>query len=144
MNDKPIPFDGLFPLPFRVLFLVGLGILLWAANLHVLGLGGIDVATALDLHTSDSGIALTSPLSLRYTGTNRKASGLYFPLYRMFVTYSACCFGAWLLFIYMVHGNPLLVDAFRHIPAICGLIILIGLITPLDIFQKRERDMFLL
>lgn len=40
-------FSASFPLPFRVLALVGLAILLWAVNLHVLWLLGIDAEWAL-------------------------------------------------------------------------------------------------
>jgi hypothetical protein len=137
MSDTPISFDGIFPLPFRVFFLFGLGIILWAANLHILGSEGVDVATVLDLRASGS-------VSLRHTGTGLRASTLHFPLYKVFVTYSACWLVAWLLFINMVHGNTLLVDTYRHIPGICALVMLIGLITPLDIFHKRERERFLL
>jgi len=138
-NVKAIPFDGIFPLPFRVFFLVGLGILGWATNLHVLDSFGVDVITALQMRKSD----LIS-LSPRHPRSSLKASTIYSPVYRFFLAYSVWCFGAWALFIYVVHGNVLLVDAFRHIPAICALFILIALISQLDIFQKRERDVFLL
>jgi hypothetical protein len=42
-------FSAAYPLPFRVLTLIGLEILLWAINLHVLTSLGIDAAGALDL-----------------------------------------------------------------------------------------------
>ena len=42
-------FSTAYPLPFRVLTLIGLEILLWAINLHVLTSLGIDAAGALDL-----------------------------------------------------------------------------------------------
>lgn len=42
-------FSASFPLPFRVLTLVGLEILLWAVNLHVLTILGVDAGGALDL-----------------------------------------------------------------------------------------------
>lgn len=42
-------FSVAYPLPFRVLTLIGLEILLWAINLHVLTSLGIDAAGALDL-----------------------------------------------------------------------------------------------
>jgi hypothetical protein len=52
----PLPeFSASFPLPFRVLFLVGLAILLWAANLHVLSLLGLDVSWVLDIRDGDDG-----------------------------------------------------------------------------------------
>lgn len=42
-------FSASFPVPFRVLVLVGLAILLWAVNLHVLWLLGIDAEWALSV-----------------------------------------------------------------------------------------------
>lgn len=49
-------FSASFPLPFRVLTLVGLEILLWAINLHVLTSLGVDVGCALDLSEDESGV----------------------------------------------------------------------------------------
>ncbi|WVW78401.1 hypothetical protein I302_100355 [Kwoniella bestiolae CBS 10118] len=42
-------FSSSFPLPFRVLFLIGLAQLLWAVNLHVLHVLGLDISWILDL-----------------------------------------------------------------------------------------------
>ncbi|WWC59509.1 uncharacterized protein I303_102065 [Kwoniella dejecticola CBS 10117] len=42
-------FSSSFPLPFRVLFLIGLAQLLWAINLHALSSLGLDVSWILDL-----------------------------------------------------------------------------------------------
>ncbi|WVR04664.1 hypothetical protein IAU60_001675 [Kwoniella sp. DSM 27419] len=42
-------FSASFPLPFRVLFLIGLAQLLWAVNLHVLHILGLDTSWVLDL-----------------------------------------------------------------------------------------------
>lgn len=48
-------FSASFPLPFRVLFLVGLATLLWAVNLHVLSIIGIDMSWVLDLRDDPGG-----------------------------------------------------------------------------------------
>jgi hypothetical protein len=48
-------FSASYPLPFRVLTLVGLEILLWAINLHVLTGLGVDAGRALDLTEDDEG-----------------------------------------------------------------------------------------
>jgi EXS family len=140
-SPNAMPFDGLFPLPFRVFFLAGLGILGWATNLHVLDSSGVDVVDALDLRISETS---TSPRSMYRSPQSIKKSALYFPVYRLFFSYSIWCFGAWALFVYVVRGNVLFVDAFRHIPAICGILILFALVTQMDILQRRERDAFLL
>ncbi|TYJ56906.1 hypothetical protein B9479_002351 [Cryptococcus floricola] len=42
-------FSASFPLPFRVLFLVGVALLLWAINLQVLSWIGLDMSWILDL-----------------------------------------------------------------------------------------------
>ncbi|KAJ9108225.1 hypothetical protein QFC19_002472 [Naganishia cerealis] len=47
-------FSSAFPLPFRVLALVGFALLLWAVNMHVLTLLGVDVAWAADLGGPDA------------------------------------------------------------------------------------------
>ena len=133
-----LPFDAFFPLPFRALFLAGMGTLGWATNLHGLELSGVDVVTAMDLRTPESAVKLPLPWNHHY-----KTSAIYSPVYRLFIAYSLWCFGAWTLYIYSAHGNVMLVDAFGYIPAICGLFVLIVLISQFDAFQKRERDMFL-
>lgn len=48
-------FSASFPLPFRVLFLVGLATLLWALNLHVLAALRIDISAVLDLRDDPGG-----------------------------------------------------------------------------------------
>lgn len=42
-------FSASFPLPFRVLTLVGFAILLWAINLHVLSILGVDTVSAFGI-----------------------------------------------------------------------------------------------
>lgn len=46
-------FSASFPLPFRVFTLVGLELLLWAINLHVLSRADIDAGSALDIGEED-------------------------------------------------------------------------------------------
>ena len=47
------PFSASFPLPFRVLFLIGLAQFLWATNLHLLNHIGLDTAWILDFRDQD-------------------------------------------------------------------------------------------
>lgn len=135
------PLAALFPLPFRVLFLVGLGILGWATNLHGLERLGVDGPSILELQDR-------SYLPLRSSSPSRhkqpSAHAFYAPLYRLFVIYSAWCFGAWLLYRAQTRSNLALVDVFAYIPGVCILCVLTVLLCTVDIVQKRERDSFLL
>lgn len=146
-NNVEIPFAATFPLPFRVLFLAGMGILGWATNLHGLNIHGIDAVTALELRkTSMDYTPLRGPLPT-HRGPGFKfvpnPAVVYDPIYRLFTLFAVWCFIAWATFRLVTHGNVVLVDIFRYIPAICSLGVLVVLICPLDIIYKRERDMFL-
>jgi len=68
---------------------------------------------------------------------------VYDPIYRLAVMFLAWCFLGWALFRLVTHGNVVLVDIFRYVPAICALGVLTVLICPFDVVHKRERDMFL-
>ncbi|KAI0041596.1 EXS-domain-containing protein [Auriscalpium vulgare] len=149
MNDESddLSFVVAFPLPFRVLFLAGIGILGWAANLHGLHLLGIDTVSALDLHPHDDYDSHPSlPLDRRNGGLKlvSDASFLYTPVYRTTFSYGVCCLSAWAVYRYATHGSSFLVDPFKFIPAICALGVLMVLLCPYNVFQKRERDAFLL
>lgn len=137
-----LPFAASFPLPFRVLFLAGFGILCWATNLHGLSLLGIDVATALGTGSRET---QPYPLPLRPATSHHLSSGstLYRPVYRLFVLYAAWCLSGWLLFRYLVHDDSASVDVYKFIPLICSLVVLMILISPFRFAYKRERDTFL-
>ncbi|KII92819.1 hypothetical protein PLICRDRAFT_103603 [Plicaturopsis crispa FD-325 SS-3] len=134
--DPEIAFAAAFPLPFRVIFLVGLGILGWATNLHGLDALGVDAAAAFDLRPRaplpSNGFKLVPP-----------PQALHTPIYRVFVAYAGWCMLAWTLFRYATYSNTLLVDVFRYIPALCALSIVTVLVSPFNVCFKRERDMFL-
>ncbi|KIJ67610.1 hypothetical protein HYDPIDRAFT_26035 [Hydnomerulius pinastri MD-312] len=138
-TSDEVPLAASFPLPFRVLFLVGMGILGWAANLHGLHLLGVDGPNALELQAGHIYLPLRSPSS----GGHSSARAFYAPVYRFFAGYSGWCFAAWIIFRMATYSNTTLVDIFRYIPAVCLLGVLTVLICPYDVFQKRERDSFL-
>jgi hypothetical protein len=148
MSDNvEIPFAATFPLPFRVLFFAGMGILGWATNLHGLNVLGIDAALTLELRKTSTDYApLRSPLPT-HRGLGFKLipnpAAVYDPIYRLAVMFLAWCFLGWALFRLVTHGNVVLVDIFRYVPAICALGVLTVLICPFDVVHKRERDMFL-
>lgn len=129
-----------FPLPFRVLFLVGLGLLGWVTNLHGLQLLGIDGPGVLEFQASSNYLPLRSPSSSGHAS----ARSFYLPLYRIFVGYTGWCFVAWLVFRAATQSDAALVDIFRYVPAVCILGVVTVLVCPYDVFHKRERDWFLL
>ncbi|KAH7888483.1 EXS family-domain-containing protein [Phlebopus sp. FC_14] len=138
VNDE-VPLAASFPLPFRVLFLVGMGILGWATNLHGLQLLGIDGPNTLGLQKGHVRLPLrTSP-----HGGQFSARASYIPVYRFFAGYSIWCFIAWSLYRMATNSSTALVDVFRYIPAVCLLGVLTVLVCPYDVFYKRERDSFL-
>ncbi|KAG1746222.1 EXS family-domain-containing protein [Suillus lakei] len=128
-----------FPLPFRVLFLIGLGILAWATNLHGLHLLGIDAGSALELHSCRAFLPTTSSFS-RASSSPRVS---YVPVYRLFAGYATWCFVGWSFFRLVTHSNTMLVDTFKYVPALSSLGVLTTLICPFELCQKRERDLFL-
>ncbi|EGO25437.1 hypothetical protein SERLADRAFT_448412 [Serpula lacrymans var. lacrymans S7.9] len=142
--SNEIPLAASFPLPFRVLFLAGMGILGWATNLHGLHLLGIDAPAVLELQEPQDHIPLRLPSS-RLSGFRRilDAALTYTPVYRVFTAYSLWCFVAWLYFRYSSQSDPALVDLFKYIPAVCALGALTLLLCPYDVFQKHERDAFI-
>ncbi|KAF8838809.1 EXS-domain-containing protein [Paxillus ammoniavirescens] len=139
VNDE-VPLSASFPLPFRVLFLVGMGVLGWATNLHGLQLLGIDGPSTLELHANHIYLPLRSPSP---SGSHPSARAFYTPVYRFFAGYVTWCFVAWLIFRMATHSDIALVDIFRYIPAVCVLGVLTILVCPYDVFHKRERDSFL-
>ncbi|KAF8499751.1 EXS family-domain-containing protein [Russula emetica] len=158
-NDlDDLSFVIAFPLPFRVLFLAGVGILGWAANLHGLRLLGVDAASALDLRTIER-----TPLPLivvdgqhhaqaqphgamieQPTDTITTSPSLSSPVYRLAFWYGLWCSAAWAMYHSATDGNAALVDFFKYIPAVCALVVLIFMFTPHDVMHKRERDAFIM
>ncbi|KAF8135807.1 EXS family-domain-containing protein [Boletus edulis] len=136
--EDPVPLAAIFPLPFRALFLVALGVLGWATNLHGLQLLGIDGPGLLELQASSIQLPLRSPSPS--SGGHPSARSFYMPLYRMFVAYTSWCFVAWFLFRAVTQSDATLADVFRYVPAVCILGVVTALVCPYDILHKRERD----
>lgn len=142
--DDETPITVSFPLPFRVLVLVGLGILGWATNLHGLDLLGVDVVTAMDLRLE--GNNPVTPLPAHRPAAFKSTINAYLiyrAAYRLFMAYSIWCFSLWLLYRFVTWGDITRVDAFGYIPGICALFAVLALICPFDVLHKRERDKFL-
>ncbi|KAL0579156.1 protein-ER retention protein [Marasmius crinis-equi] len=135
--DDEIPYSVSFPLPFRVLGLVGLGIIGWATNLHGLETVGIDAPKVLELRTNES-LPRTTPRRLQGATTH------YSNIYRVAGIYFGWFFATWLLYIFLSHGDTKLVDAYGYIPGLLAVAIILVLACPFRVFYKHERDSFLL
>jgi hypothetical protein len=146
-ESDDLSFVIAFPLPFRVLFLAGAGILGWAANLHGLRFLGVDAASALDLRTIEY-----TPLPLEAQQAHRAieqptdatSPSPFYSVYRLAFWYGLWCSAAWAMYRSATDGNPALVDFFKYVPAVCALVVLMFLFTPHDVMHKRERDAFIM
>ena len=163
MNDdvsEEMTFSALFPLPFRALFLGGLGILGWATNLHGLEALGIDAGSALELsthlhhhqrltssslssRTDDTPLPTTKPPPTRGWRSVGGSGRVYMPVYRLFGQYTLATLVAWALYRNATHGDIELVDVFKFIPAVTMLALLMVLVAPFNVAEKRERDKFM-
>ncbi|CDO75340.1 hypothetical protein BN946_scf184966.g8 [Trametes cinnabarina] len=142
-------FSAAFPLPFRVLCLIGLGILGWATNLHGLHLWQVDAVGTLELGAAGDGYRITSPLptdrrNRGWKSTEFYGAAAYRPIYKVFIAYSAWTFACWLVYRLATHKDVSLVDSYKFVPAIAMLSVLTVLVCPFNVFYKHERDKFLL
>lgn len=138
-------FSAAFPLPFRVLCLVGLGILGWATNLHGLHIWHIDAPNTLELSLSaHDGRRLTSPLPTA-TGWRHAPAGPppHRAVYRVFAVYAGWTLACWVVFRVATAADAALVDGFKFVPALAVLFVLTALVCPFDVLHKHERDRFL-
>ena len=135
---------AVFPLPFRVLSLICLGILGWATNLHGLHALGLDPIGALNLKVHHS---TRMPLPTdRNSGFKHfpHPSSSYVPIYRLFASCSIWCFLLWCIYRYATYENLIYVDVFKYLPAVAILGLLTGLFCPFEVLEAPHRDAFLL
>ncbi|KAK2464223.1 hypothetical protein APHAL10511_003680 [Amanita phalloides] len=133
--------DALFPLPFRVLALVGVGIMGWATNLHGLHAYNIDVVSAMDLRTE--AYPPNSPRTRRWNSYRHRTSPPHATIYALSAVYVIWLFVTWLIYASAMHGVPETADAFKYVVSVAILVIIAALICPFDILFKRDRDQFL-
>lgn len=146
------PFSATFPLPFRVLALLGFGGLLWATNLHILDWLGVDTAQALQIphHKPSNGLpSHTPPVSsppspLPFSGNlHAHPSTLYPPVYRVVATYISFVAGGWFLFYLFTQGDIGALNASKWIPAVCYTVILVAAILPLrDVYGVQRSHLY--
>ncbi|EKM80664.1 hypothetical protein AGABI1DRAFT_119253 [Agaricus bisporus var. burnettii JB137-S8] len=130
-----------FPLPYRVLFLVGLGILGWATNLHGLDFSGIDPISAFNLWSEGQKARIASRQMPH--GNLVITSTPYMAIYKIFFVYMAFCIASWTIYRSCTKGDDVLVDAFGYIPLVTILVIIIFLVCPMSVPLKYEREKFL-
>lgn len=160
MDGEDILASSAFiPLPFRALALVGVGLLCWATNLHILHLLGIDVATVLETRSqkiplstpsspphgspSESPIPLAPAYSPHTIASSSSSTALYPAIYRLFVIYAAWVLITYVAFKMAINGDMRLMNRSRGIVTLASVGVVVGLFCPFNILQKRERDTFM-
>ena len=143
-------FSAVFPLPFRVLSLVGLGGLCWATNLHILDWLGVDAAQALQKphHKAPSGLPshtppYSAPGSPCSTNIYVHPSTLYRPIYRIVGTYISFVASGWFLFYVLTRGDITSLNTTKWVPSICFAVILVSAVLPLrDIYGTQRSYLY--
>jgi hypothetical protein len=156
-------FSLSFPLPFRVLFLIGLAQLLWATNLHILHLLGLDTSWILDIKDPPDGTRPSSTNGLidrqeggegeegtmeelgieleGGVGESKKvpSGSLYGPVYKIFLGYSVWVGLGWATFRWMTDGDGVKMERWRGLVVIIALGAVLGVILPYRGIGERER-----
>jgi hypothetical protein len=130
-----------FPLPYRVLFLIGLGILAWATNLHGLNSCGVDIIGAMNLRAEANSSKPSIP-TYHPAFNYLKIVSLYQSIYRLFLSYTSICASSWVIFKVMTHGDPSLMDKHGYIPVMTAIAIIFIVLCPYDILIRSEREKF--
>ncbi|KAF8635246.1 hypothetical protein AX17_004019 [Amanita inopinata Kibby_2008] len=144
VDNTEILISASFPLPFRVVALVGLGILAWATNIHGLLCFNIDVVSAMDLRIDGYPLKALNPLPAhRWNGHGQHKTTPQKIFYSISFVYFIWFLATWLIYVSATGGNPKIADAFGYIAAVAILVILIVLICPFPLLFKRERDKLL-
>ncbi|KAF9529216.1 EXS family-domain-containing protein [Crepidotus variabilis] len=141
-QDEEVFKNLSFPLPYRVLFLIGLGIFGWAANLHGLDILGVDAVGAMDLRADAQTSKSVMPVHHANVFNHTKAVVLYRAAYRLCWSYAAYIFTSWIVFRLITHGDRSLVDQYGFIPGVTALAAVYLIFCPHDILFKAERDKF--
>ncbi|ESK96547.1 protein-er retention protein [Moniliophthora roreri MCA 2997] len=144
--DNQIPYSVFFPLPYRVLFLVGLGVVGWATNLHGLDMLDVDAHAVLELRSNDYfSLPRASPRQRHDSfRTFQTDSSLHYKnVYRIAAGYCLWVSATWLIYAYCTQGDPSLADSYGYLPGIATLFTIFILLCPFHIFYRHERDKFL-
>lgn len=135
-------FSSSFPLPFRVLFLVGLAQLLWALNLHILHLLGLDTAWILDFRDTShetTEINLNDERRLPSPSGRPESGKLYQPVYKLFLVYTAWVGSGWVLFRWITEGEAESMEEWRWFVGIIAIGAAVGALAPWEGVGEKER-----
>jgi hypothetical protein len=135
------PLSASFPLPFRVLTLVGLAILLWATNLHILHLLGINVPKALDFRdTEDEDGDVFTDIEEKEERGDLKTT--YMTIYKLAVIYGVFVGSGWGLFRVVTGGEVEVMEQWRGLVGVVLLGVGAGALVPWRGIGERERRGF--
>jgi EXS family len=139
------PFSVAFPLPYRVLFLIGVGGLCWATNLHSLEALGIDTLHVLQIR-GDKPSLPSSLYGRQYLPHNISslsyAHSLHPPIYRLLFVYFAWIAAGWLGFAYFTGGSVVDLDTYKLIPIITWLGVIAATMVPVSTVLQAQRSLF--
>jgi len=126
--DPDISFSVYFPLPYRVLGILLLGIWAWATNIHVLELSNIDTSSLFNgrvklLHTSDP--------------------SMFMPVYRIAAMFSILAISSLLSFWTFTLGDVIAVREWEILPLSCLAFLFCLLLCPFNVLYRTERFKFL-
>jgi hypothetical protein len=135
------PLSASFPLPFRVLSLVGLAILLWGTNLHILHLLGINVPKVLDFRDSteeeEDVFTETEPEPKRIGGEVG-----YQAVYKLAIVYTCFVGSGWVLFRVITGGEVESMEDWRGLVGVVLVGVVGGALVPWRGIGERERRGF--
>ncbi|CAG8516073.1 7328_t:CDS:2 [Ambispora leptoticha] len=121
-------FSHSFPLPYRVLILICIGLWAWGSNLQILSWFGIDVHMLLST-------------SNQYTEKRPPTS--YKSVYLLATILSAWVGFNLMTFWWLTDGDPAAIANWTAVPLFCYLMMITIVVCPFNILIRRERMRFL-
>lgn len=139
------PFGVAFPLPYRVLSLVGVGVACWATNLHLLDILSVDTAHVLQIRNDKLPAPFHGRASSQSSSYNLTVfahpSTLYPPIYKLLAVYFAWIVLGWLAFTFFINGDINALDAYKIIPIVSYLGIIGAAVVPFTNVLQTQRTL---
>jgi hypothetical protein len=136
------PLSASFPLPFRVLTLIGLAIFLWATNLHILHLLGINVPKALDFRDPDEDEDVFTEIGERDKEEVGDLKTTYMTIYKLGLGYAGFVGTGWVLFWIITGGEVEVMEQWRGLVGVVLVGVGAGALVPWRGIGERERRGF--